>query len=323
MAWFYTIGMIFALASGAAWWQASSPFWAAASGLMATALGVKAWSEFRPSPEDDSLKLTAPKDLPEGLLPERFDKAVADYNTIHRALPKIRDDEIRHGFRALQHTARSLLVFLEDHPERLPQARRFIDYYQEQAVLLVTRYQEMEAAGLDSEAFRETSDRLRTGLRELSDAYRDQLARLFDDDLSAMDADLKVMRQMMDADGIKRDDGPADADSGPADASEAFRPHRTKPEEAPAPGPARRGIFAYEEELRQARRQKVIAGALGIFLGAFGAHKFYFGKTKWGFFYALLCWTGISGFLGFVEGLRFLFMPLDDFYEKYYKGSGN
>ena len=125
------------------------------------------------------------------------------------------------------------------------------------------------------------------------------------------------MRQMMDADGIQG--GPAaPAGSGGYDAS--LFPERSVPPHgsvsaSPASVPA-----AYEAERRLARRQKLIAGALGIFLGTFGAHKFYFGKTKWGFLYALMSWTGLPGFLGFVEGIRYIFMPLDDFYEQYYKG---
>ncbi|MBQ7515054.1 MAG: 5-bromo-4-chloroindolyl phosphate hydrolysis family protein, partial [Schwartzia sp.] len=332
MAVFYAILIIVSLASGAAWYQAAAPGWAVASGLAAVALGVKGWYELREVADDGTLRLSPPEDLPEELLPERFDKAVEDYNLIHRTLPKIKDSEIRQGYRELQQTGRSILQHLEQHPEKLPRARRFIDYYQDQARSLLVRYEEIEAAGLETAAFREAAEHIREGLGNLSGAYREQLTRLFDDDISAIDADLKVMRQMMDADGITANDGasPADGQSPKAGYTEAYRPH-TRPQQpadnppsddmAGEPHPDRAAVWsrraAWEEERRLARRQKVIAGALGVFLGAFGAHKFYFGKTKWGFFYALFCWTGIPGFIGFVEGLRYLFMPLDDFYENY------
>ena len=32
-------------------------------------------------------------------------------------------------------------------------------------------------------------------------------------------------------------------------------------------------------------KRKLTAGALGIFFGSFGAHKFYLGKTFWGVLY--------------------------------------
>ncbi len=341
MAVFYAILMVFSLASGAAWWQASAPAWSVVSGLMATASGVALWQEYqkRQSEEEDGLHLSPPPDLPEELLPDRFDKAVEDYNIIHRALPKLTDGDIRQAFREMQQTGQGILRHLEKHPEKLPRARRFIDYYQEQAKAFLLRYQEMEAAGLDTAAFREAVEKLRPGLRDLVAAYRDQLARLFDDDISALDADLKVMRQMMDADGIPADASPLETgggDSPKAGCTEAFQPHARPKEAAGTPPPSETADgprperasawsrrIAYEEERRLVRRQKVIAGALGIFLGAFGAHKFYFGKTKWGVLYAMFCWTGLSGFVGFVEGLRYLFMPLDDFYENYYKDGVN
>ena len=115
------------------------------------------------------------------------------------------------------------------------------------------------------------------------------------------------MRQMMDADGIPTDASPSengDGDAPKAGYTEAFRPHARPKETTGSPSsaeaaenprpermsaPSRR--IAYEEERRLVRRQKVIAGALGIFLGAFGAHKFYFGKTKWGILYAMFCWS--------------------------------
>ena len=71
------------------------------------------------------------------------------------------------------------------------------------------------------------------------------------------------------------------------------------------------------------RHQKLIAGLLGIFFGSIGAHKFYFGKTKWGILYAAFFWTSIPGFIGFVEGMRYLLMPLDDFYVQYYDKKGS
>lgn len=35
-----------------------------------------------------------------------------------------------------------------------------------------------------------------------------------------------------------------------------------------------------ENQLKEAKDKKLIAGLLGIFLGGFGVHKFYLGYTK-------------------------------------------
>ena len=53
-------------------------------------------------------------------------------------------------------------------------------------------------------------------------------------------------------------------------------------------------------------KDKVVAGILGILLGAFGVHKFYMGKIGIGILYILFCWTGIPSIIGLVEGIIYL-----------------
>ena len=65
-------------------------------------------------------------------------------------------------------------------------------------------------------------------------------------------------------------------------------------------------------------KRKLIAGGLAILFGGFGAHKFYLGKTGWGVLYLIFSWTGIPFIVGFIEGVRYIFMSSDDFYSKYY-----
>jgi TM2 domain-containing membrane protein YozV len=64
------------------------------------------------------------------------------------------------------------------------------------------------------------------------------------------------------------------------------------------------------------RKDKVAAGLLAIFLGAFGIHRFYLGDW-WGIFYLLFFWTFIPGIVAFVEGIIFLTMNDQDWLAKY------
>lgn len=52
---------------------------------------------------------------------------------------------------------------------------------------------------------------------------------------------------------------------------------------------------------------KVALLLITFFLGAFGAHKFYVGKNIQGVFYLLFCWSGIPGFIAFIEFLVYIF----------------
>ena len=79
-----------------------------------------------------------------------------------------------------------------------------------------------------------------------------------------------------------------------------------------------RGSSVIPQELYwQVVRRKIKASLLGIFLGGFGAHKFFLGKNFQGVGYILFLWTGLPIFVGFIEGVRWLFMPVDDFYFDY------
>ncbi len=49
-------------------------------------------------------------------------------------------------------------------------------------------------------------------------------------------------------------------------------------------------------------KNKLAAALLAIFLGGFGAHKFYMGNTKMGICYLLLSFTMIPSIVSIVEG---------------------
>ncbi len=68
--------------------------------------------------------------------------------------------------------------------------------------------------------------------------------------------------------------------------------------------------FAYKFERR--KKSVTIAFLLAFFLGAFGAHKFYFNEIGAGILYLLFSWTSIPAIIAFIE-LFFLSKKVDDF----------
>jgi TM2 domain-containing membrane protein YozV/ribosomal protein L40E len=67
-------------------------------------------------------------------------------------------------------------------------------------------------------------------------------------------------------------------------------------------------------------KSKLVAALLALFLGGFGVHKFYLGRTGWGVAYLLFCWTFIPTVVGFIEGILLLVMSDSEFSQKYGKG---
>lgn len=67
-------------------------------------------------------------------------------------------------------------------------------------------------------------------------------------------------------------------------------------------------------------KNKIVAALLALFVGGFGAHKFYLGRPKIGVLYLIFCWTLIPGIIAFFEGLFLLGTDDSRFNRKYNKG---
>lgn len=65
------------------------------------------------------------------------------------------------------------------------------------------------------------------------------------------------------------------------------------------------------------RKNKIVAFIFAWFLGGFGAHKFYLGRTGWGVVYLLFSWTLIPALAAFIEGIIYLTMSDEAFAVKY------
>jgi len=64
-------------------------------------------------------------------------------------------------------------------------------------------------------------------------------------------------------------------------------------------------------------RNRVVAALLAFFIGGFGIHRFYLGRTVSGVLYLLFFWTFIPAILAFVETVRLLIMSDATFAQKY------
>ena len=269
-------------------------------------------------------------------LQENFDKASADFNWLEEASKNLSDRELAGQVRRMQRTAKSLLNHLERNPERIALAHKFIDYYQDRAVKIVKQYQELEETNLSTERVLELKARMKQTLAALDAAYQDQFEHVLNDQIISADAELTVMEQQLDAEGIPRkpievgavdEQGNVRIDTDLLDQPIQSEPPRkffpqgmqkrrrghvdARPDESTdlAPFP--------EEDRPQIVQTKLIQSALAIFLGSFGAHKFYQGKTIQGVIYFLLSWTTLPMWISLVEGIRYLFMPVEDFYDQY------
>lgn len=134
---------------------------------------------------------------------ELFSKAVDDFNAIEKEMKHVDDDELRKQLRKMQGIAKNFLTYLQQHPERMSLARRFVDYYQDRALLLVRKYQELEKTGLEAQEVQQSKWDIKQLLDKFDEAYEDQFSKVLNAQLMDLDAEMKVMKQNMAADGIQ------------------------------------------------------------------------------------------------------------------------
>ena len=82
--------------------------------------------------------------------------------------------------------------------------------------------------------------------------------------------------------------------------------------------PALRGVGIGANGVPYTRtKSKIAAFLLAWLLGGIGGHKFYLGRIGQGLLYLLFCWTFIPAVLAFIEGIIYLTMDEERFWEKY------
>lgn len=129
-------------------------------------------------------------------------KARADYAAIQEAIGCIPDRAMAAQLQNLQAISARMLQYLNSHPQRIPTAAQFIDYYQDRTAGLVRQYLSLKETGMQTEALEKLQKDMRTTFQGFTVAYEQQFARVIDGEVMDMDAEMKVARQVMQGEGI-------------------------------------------------------------------------------------------------------------------------
>lgn len=281
----------------------------------AVALGVGVYLTFKPQ-KSNKVILDLEDNEQNELLRNSYKKALNDYNYLKGSLRYINDLELKNQLIEMQKISTNILRYLQKHPEKIALARRFIDYYQDTAAGLIEKYIDIEHTQLNTDNVLTIKQRTKTTIMGLKNAYIEQFEKLINDQLLNMDAELKVMENTIKADGFSTNNEDFKTKYG---AEKIYRrePFSTETKLEDLYQSIKNVPYKVSFNNDEVWRKKLIAGGLGILFGGFGAHKFYLGKTLWGILYLVFSWTGIPFVVGFIEGIRYIFMDREDFYDKF------
>lgn len=129
-------------------------------------------------------------------------KARDDYAAIQAAIGQISDSVMVAQLQHLQNTSRKILNYLNNHPDRIPVASKYIDYYQDRTASLVNQYLILRETGMQTEVMSKLHQDMLTTFQGFGVAYEQQFFRIIDAQLMDMDAEMKVARQVMQGEGI-------------------------------------------------------------------------------------------------------------------------
>ena len=107
----------------------------------------------------------------------------------------------------LEAVSAKIFAQAKQNPDKLPQMRKFMDYYLPTALKLLKTYAELDAQGVEGGNIRESKQRIEQVMDTLVTAFEAQLDRLFEDDALDVSTDIDVMENMLRADGLTGNTG--------------------------------------------------------------------------------------------------------------------
>ena len=120
-----------------------------------------------------------------------------------RAASRIREAPLRDACAELLDLAKSILKYLTDNPEKIPAARRYIDYYQETAANVLEHYVELRETGLSTQETERIFRNTRESIDTLKSAFSLQFEKLMQNELMDMEADLNLLKQTLRSEGYR------------------------------------------------------------------------------------------------------------------------
>lgn len=114
----------------------------------------------------------------------------------------IQDAEISADIVRLEEVSDKIFEQVRQNPGKLPQIRRFMDYYLPTTLKLLNAYDRAASAGISGENIDATMSKVSTMLKTIVRAFEKQLDALFGDTALDISTDITVLENMMAREGL-------------------------------------------------------------------------------------------------------------------------
>ena len=125
---------------------------------------------------------------------------------LREADDSIEDAEVSDKIFKLEKISTSIFSYVEEHPEKRQEIRRFMNYYLPTTLKLLGTYSSIEKAGVSGKNMQTAKTDIENTLDKLVSGFQEQLDVLYQAEALDVATDIDVLNQMMAKDGFRRDD---------------------------------------------------------------------------------------------------------------------
>ena len=145
---------------------------------------------------------------------EALDKMIRDgklaIDEMKRLDESIENEKISADIVHLERTSEKIFAQVKYAPSKLPQIRRFMDYYLPTTLKLLNSYDRMSAQGISGENISATMGRVESMMDTIVSAFDKQLDGLFSTEAMDISTDITVLENMMAREGLTEQELKAD-----------------------------------------------------------------------------------------------------------------
>ena len=134
----------------------------------------------------------------DALILER-DRAVSEMKRLNDA---IEDPTVSAQIDHLEATTKKIIAHVVEHPQKLPQIRKLLNYYLPTTLKLLNAYDRMGSAGVSGENIDGTMGKIETMMDTVVKAFDKQLDALFADEALDISTDITVMENLLAQEGL-------------------------------------------------------------------------------------------------------------------------
>ena len=124
---------------------------------------------------------------------------------MHRLNDSIEDPKISAQIDHMEAVTAKIIAHVVEHPRKLPQIRKFLNYYLPTTLKLLNAYDRMSSQGVEGQNISGTMERVESMMSNIVTAFERQLDSLFGDQALDISTDITVLENMMAREGLSDD----------------------------------------------------------------------------------------------------------------------